>query len=129
VEIPAHEIDTFVLTATEAVDLAAAGEIQNGFRCLAGGLGLAQEAEADGEVWGWQLVKLYREALDRYTSGYGARLLAGGPVSPMDDLMAPAVLASPPSTEDPTDLRTGYRRPANQSCLRTQSRWSQRSLH
>jgi hypothetical protein len=39
VDIPAYELDTFVLTATEAVDLAAAGEIQNGFRCLAGGAG------------------------------------------------------------------------------------------
>jgi hypothetical protein len=27
----------------------------------AGGLELVREAEADGEVWGWQLVKLYRE--------------------------------------------------------------------
>jgi hypothetical protein len=75
VDIPAHEIDTYVLTASEAVDLALAGEVSSGFLCLSGGLERAQEAEADGEVWGWQLVKPYREALDRYTREYGARLL------------------------------------------------------
>jgi ATP-dependent Clp protease adaptor protein ClpS len=75
VDLPEHEIDTFVLTTKEAVDLADRGEIGRGFRCLSAGMKRGQKAEADGEEWGRQLVKLYQEALDRYAWEYGARLL------------------------------------------------------
>lgn len=66
--IPANERATLMLTVSEADDLAAAGKILNGYRCLLGGMERATEAQEFDEPWAEELISRYREALDRYGS-------------------------------------------------------------
>ena len=65
-ELPPHELNTLLLTATEAADLATSGEVLNGYRCLLAGLERAEAAERAGEPWGPALVAGYRKVLLRY---------------------------------------------------------------
>lgn len=64
--IPREERDTLLTTVAEAVDLQAAGETEAGHAVLSFGLQRAED-HWRGNPWGRELVRLYQEALDRYT--------------------------------------------------------------
>ena len=70
-DLPDSELNAFLLTTTEAVDLARAGEIDDGYRCLRGDLARAEEC-AEFEPWGPELVKRYRDGIARFEQQYGA---------------------------------------------------------
>lgn len=72
--LPPIELDTLLLTFTEAVDLAEVGSVLVGYRCLLGGLERAQEADEAGEPWGVELVARYSLALERYAERWGAQV-------------------------------------------------------
>lgn len=72
--IPTNELNTLIMSVAEALDLAAAGEVLNGWRCLLGGMERAQEAEEWGDPWGPELVARYRKALDEYGELHGIRV-------------------------------------------------------
>lgn len=65
-DLPDNELDAFLMTVTEALDLARDGQTLDGYRCLLGGRERAQEAADDGEPWGPDLVQRYSETLLRY---------------------------------------------------------------
>ena len=64
--LPDHELDTFLVTVTDAVDLARAGEIADGYTALLGGLHRAREIADAGELWAAELVRRYHEAVENY---------------------------------------------------------------
>jgi hypothetical protein len=67
--LPPHELDTFLLTVEEAVDLARTGNAAHGYEALLAGLHRA--AEAEDEAWAAALVTHYRGALERFAATYG----------------------------------------------------------
>lgn len=71
--LPPHEHRTLTLTVYEAEDLAAAGEVLNGWHCRLGGVERAEEAREFGEPWAEHLIGAYRAALDRYAEQHGIR--------------------------------------------------------
>lgn len=71
--IPEHEAATLAMSVTEALDLAEAGQVLDGYRCLLGGLARAEEAAAEEEPWGPELVTRYRIALTNYGERFGIR--------------------------------------------------------
>ena len=50
--MPSHELDTFLLTVNEAVELAEEGKAADGYTTLLAGLSRAREAVEDGQPWG-----------------------------------------------------------------------------
>ena len=66
ITLPDLELETFLATVTEAIDAAGAGEPAGGYNLLLAGLQRAQQAAANGEPWGPELVRRYSEALDNY---------------------------------------------------------------
>jgi hypothetical protein len=69
--LPDHEINTLILTVTEAVDLALAGEIADGYQALLAGLHRAEEIAEEGEPCAEELVARWRRALDTYAKRWG----------------------------------------------------------
>jgi hypothetical protein len=67
--LPAHELDTFLITVEEAIDLARTGQAADGYQALLAGLYRAKEA--GGKPWGDELVTRYRDALERFAALYG----------------------------------------------------------
>jgi hypothetical protein len=68
--LPLWEIDALRTALLEAVDLAVADEVAEGYECLRSGLRRAQALRDAGEPWGKELVHRYEQALDVYTSRY-----------------------------------------------------------
>ncbi len=68
--LPRIELDS-VLTVQEALDLAEEGNAADGDTALLAGLERAREAEENGEPWGEELVRRWREALERYAERHG----------------------------------------------------------
>jgi hypothetical protein len=64
--LPDHELDTFLITVTEAVDLVRAGEVADRYTALLAGLHRAREMADTGEPWAAELVRRYREAVENY---------------------------------------------------------------
>ena len=73
-ELPESELETFLLTATEAGGLGSASEVFDGYRCLLGAIERAEELGEYGMPWPAELVARYRLALDRYGAGWGLRI-------------------------------------------------------
>jgi len=71
-ELPRNEQQTWEMSVFEANDMAGVGEVDDGHRCLEGGLARALELEEDGEPWGPELVTRYRNALAEYEARWGA---------------------------------------------------------
>jgi hypothetical protein len=69
--LPSHELDAFLLTVEEAVDLARTGNAADGYTALLAGLHRAREADSDGATWAPDLVARYREAIERFAEMYG----------------------------------------------------------
>jgi hypothetical protein len=63
--LPRHELNAFLTTVTDAVDLAREGDAAEGYTALLAGLHRAEQAQADGELWAEELASRYREALER----------------------------------------------------------------
>jgi len=72
--IPRNELTTLAMSIAEAHDLALAGELADGYRCLCGGLARAQEAAEDLEEWGPDLVREWEREIERYCREYGVSL-------------------------------------------------------
>lgn len=66
--VPEVELEAFLLTVAEAVDLAAEGNAGDGYAALLAGLQRACEAQEDGEPWAAVLVKRWTEARDNYAN-------------------------------------------------------------
>ncbi len=64
--LPRPELDTLLLTISEAVDLAEEGKAADGYQALLSGLRRAAEAAEGGEPGGQELARRWQEALDRY---------------------------------------------------------------
>jgi hypothetical protein len=64
--LPDHELDTFLTTVTDAVDLARTGDVADGYTALLAGLHRAKEIAAEGEPWGQEWVTRYRKALENF---------------------------------------------------------------
>lgn len=70
--IPRVELDTLVMTATDAVDCALAGEVADGYTALLAGLERAREI-SEGEPWGPALITRWQIAVHGYCERYGVR--------------------------------------------------------
>jgi len=70
--LPDHELNTFLTTVADAVDVAREGDPAEGYTAPLAGLHRAREAEADGEVWAGELGTRYRDALERFAEMYAA---------------------------------------------------------
>jgi hypothetical protein len=66
--LPIHELETFLITVEEAVDLARDGDAADGYEALLAGLHRAREAE--DEPWGEELIRRYSEAVERFAALY-----------------------------------------------------------
>jgi hypothetical protein len=66
--IPRPELDTFLLTVNEAVELAEEGQAADGYTALLAGLARAREAVEDGEPWGEELVRRWEVAVENYAA-------------------------------------------------------------
>ena len=60
--LPLSELDRLTTTIADALNLAAAGKITDGFACLLAGLQHAQARREAGEAWGKALVRRYQRA-------------------------------------------------------------------
>lgn len=72
--VPESELDLLFLSLEDAISLAIAGYLVDGYDCLLDGLRLAEESRAAGQPWDPALVRRYREALDSYAIRYGVRM-------------------------------------------------------
>ena len=72
--LPTNEIDTLTMTVTAAVDLAAEGQIADGYACLTYGLHRAEEMAEEGYEWGQELADRWRRACDNYAQRYGVKI-------------------------------------------------------
>ena len=64
--LPRYELGAFLMTVTEATDLAVDGQTKEAYLALLAGLERDREAAEEGEAWGGELVTRYEEALARY---------------------------------------------------------------
>jgi hypothetical protein len=64
VPLPDDELGSFLITVTDALKMARAGHIENGYIALLAGLHRAKEIAAEGQPWGAELVRRYREAVE-----------------------------------------------------------------
>ena len=69
--LPAHEFDLLTKTAGEALDLAAAGRLTEGYAALRAGLTRALECESAGEPFGAELVARWCWVCEWYSGRYG----------------------------------------------------------
>jgi hypothetical protein len=72
--LPTHEIDTLTMTVTDAVDLAAEGQVADGYGVLVWGLHRAEEMVEAGEPWAEELRGRWQTAVDNYCIRYGVLL-------------------------------------------------------
>jgi ketosteroid isomerase-like protein len=68
--IPIGEIESFLETVDEAIDLAHHGEAVTGFSLLLSGLQSAQRARSSGAAWGRVVIECYRLILLRFVDMY-----------------------------------------------------------
>ena len=73
-DLPDHELNTYLMTVTEALDLAQDGDVKNGDRCLLGGKERSQEAVDEGEPWGLELERRHEETPLRYGQEWGLQV-------------------------------------------------------
>jgi hypothetical protein len=73
--IPESEHQLFTHIVDEAAALAENGHVAAGFQNLRYGIERAEAFHGEGKEWAGELVCQYRDALDRYTEKYGAKLL------------------------------------------------------
>jgi hypothetical protein len=64
--LPAHDLETFLITVEEAVDRARTGEVAGGYEALLAGVQHAEQTA--GAPWAPELAARYRAALDRYAT-------------------------------------------------------------
>jgi hypothetical protein len=64
VPLPDDELGSFLITVTDALKMARAGDIENGYIALLAGLHRAKEIAAEGQPWGAELVRRYQEAVE-----------------------------------------------------------------
>lgn len=64
--LPEDELGSFLITVTDAMKMARAGDVENGYIALLAGLHRARGIGAEGQPWGAELVRRYLEALDNY---------------------------------------------------------------
>lgn len=69
--IPERELNAYFEAFTKALNLAAEGQIADGYTCLLAGWWRAQNAEGKGEPWAHELMKRYQQAMDNYQKQYG----------------------------------------------------------
>ena len=72
--LPTHEIDTLTMTVTDAVDLAAEGQLADGYTALLAGLKRAEEIAAEGVEWGEELLEKWQEVVQNYIDSYGVMM-------------------------------------------------------
>jgi hypothetical protein len=72
--LPDTEIDTLLTLVDDAIALAAAGQLADGYLLLLAGLHYAEAQREEGEPWAEELVERYRLAVENYCTGYGVRM-------------------------------------------------------
>ena len=72
--IPTNEIDTLTMTVVDAIDLAADGQLADGYAALLAGLHRAEEIAEEGIEWGQELADRWRLACDNYAKQYGVKI-------------------------------------------------------
>jgi hypothetical protein len=75
--LPRTEIDNYLLTVSLAAQLAREGKAHDGYTVLGAGLRHAQQALADGQPAGEELVRRWRQALKTYATRHGLCLPQG----------------------------------------------------
>jgi hypothetical protein len=70
VNLPRVEIDTLLMTVTDAVDRAMEGDPAGGYEALLAGLRRAEEIRDEGAEYGAELVTRWQDALDRFAERY-----------------------------------------------------------
>jgi len=73
--IPEYEWQIYRDTVDQAIGLAMLDQAGAGFHTLQAGLRRAVEMEDGRQVWTAVLIHKYRDALDRFTERWGAKLL------------------------------------------------------
>jgi hypothetical protein len=68
--IPHAEIATLMLAVGDALDLAKAGQVANGYMILLQGLQRAHAVDEAGEKWGAELRQRYQAAADDFAQQY-----------------------------------------------------------
>jgi hypothetical protein len=69
--LPRPELDRFLLTVGLAAQLAGEGEAADGYSTLLAGLRRAEEAVAQDQPWGRELVARWRRAVDHFVARHG----------------------------------------------------------
>jgi hypothetical protein len=69
--LPRPELDRFLLTVGLAAQLAGAGDAADGYSTLLAGLRRAEEALAQQQPWGEELVARWRRAVDHFVRRHG----------------------------------------------------------
>ena len=69
--LPADEFEFLTMTAGQAVDLAAAGRLADGYAALRAGLTRALECQSAGEPYGAELVGQWCWVCEWYSGRYG----------------------------------------------------------
>jgi hypothetical protein len=67
---PRDEMNIFLMTVSEAVDLAREGNAGDGHSALLAGLHRAEQARDGGATWGEELVRCYQNTLARFGKMY-----------------------------------------------------------
>jgi hypothetical protein len=71
VSLPVSVIDPLILTVEEAVDLAHAGQVADGYQVLLIGKARSLEGEKNFEAWAEELDRLWSGAIERYAERWG----------------------------------------------------------
>jgi hypothetical protein len=69
--IPHSEFSTLMFAVGDAIELAEAGRVDDGYLILLQGLQRANEARDAGEDWGEVLLQRYQTAADDFARQYG----------------------------------------------------------
>jgi hypothetical protein len=72
--IPMNELWTLKMTLAEADDLAAEGQLADGYACLLWGRERAEGIAAEGLAWGLELAERWGQACEDYAERYGVRI-------------------------------------------------------
>lgn len=72
--LPTAEIDHLITTVDEAISLAAAGQVGEGYRLLSRGFMRAEGLRREGHAWGHALMLRWGQACDNYAASYGVPL-------------------------------------------------------
>jgi hypothetical protein len=69
--IPHSELSTLMLAVGDALDLAEAGRVSDGYLILLQGLQRANDVGKAGQAWGEELRRRYQTAADDFAQQYG----------------------------------------------------------